>query len=81
MGGKDRLMSSRCDIWKAAVLAVGLAAISPARGPAAAGVPAGQSAAPSADPLVSLESSTRPLEEYFNQTNGEVRFLALLSPT
>jgi hypothetical protein len=63
------------------VLAVGLAAISPVRGPAAAGTSAGQSAAPSAGSLVSLESSTRPLEEYFNQTDGEVRFLALLSPT
>ena len=78
-------MSSQRDIWpniwKAAVLAVGLAAISPVRGAAAlAEKPAGQSAAPAADSLVSLEQSTRPLEEYFNQTNGEVRFLALLSP-
>jgi hypothetical protein len=69
------------DIWKAAVLAIGLAVILPARGPAAAGVVAEQGAPQPADSLISLEDSTRPLEQYFNQADGRIRFLALLSPT
>jgi hypothetical protein len=74
-------VSSKQNIWKAAVLAFGLAVTPPARGPASAGVLAGQSAAQPADSLISLEHSTRPLEQYFNQTNDRIRFLALLSPT
>jgi hypothetical protein len=68
-------------IWKATILAVGLAVISPARGPASMAAPAGPNAAQPAVSLVSLEQSTAPLEQYFNQAGGQVRFLALLSPT
>lgn len=69
------------NIWKAAVLAIGLAVISPVQGTASAGASASPSAAQPGGSLVSLEQSTRPLEDYFNQANGEVRFLALISPT
>jgi len=34
-----------------------------------------------AQQVTSLEGSTQPLEQYFNQTKNETRFLALLSPT
>ncbi len=78
-------MSSRKSFWKATALAIGLAAISPARGPAStaapAGPPAAQSLAQPADALVSLEQSTAPLEQYFDQAGDQIRFLALLSPT
>jgi hypothetical protein len=34
-----------------------------------------------AQQITSLEGSTQPLEQYFNQTRNQTRFLALLSPT
>ena len=43
---------------------------------------ASQTAAPAdVEQVVSLEESIRPLEQYFNQTKHQPRFLALLSPT
>ena len=69
------------NIWKTAILAVGVAVVSPARGPAAVGAIASQGAVQPADSLVSLEQSTAPLEQYFNQAGGQIQFLALLSPT
>jgi hypothetical protein len=74
-------MSSQQDIWKAAVLAVGLVAISPVGSPASVGAPIGPSAAQASDALVTLDQSTAPLEQYFNQAGDQIRFLALLSPT
>jgi hypothetical protein len=44
-------------------------------------VVAEQGAPQPADSLISLEDSTLPLEQYFNQADGRIRFLALLSPT
>ncbi len=87
MRGKAALLSSRADLRRVTILAIGLAMTSLARVPAAQAPaspphnPVTASAAPADDPLVSLDSSTRPLEEYFNQSGDQIRFLALLSPT
>jgi hypothetical protein len=67
-------------VWVAAVLTAFLVAGHEG------GVPALQvatrpSAPRPAEQVISLENSTRPLEQYFNQTKHQARFLALLSPT
>lgn len=69
--------------WGVGIATVLIACLATMAGGASPASPAAEPAKAPAqvDHLTSLEESTRPLEQYFNQTKHQARFLALLSPT
>lgn len=81
VAGNGRRRRRGRGIWIAAALTACLA--SGAGGASLVSRAAGPATAPAqvVEQITSLEDSTRPLEEYFNQTKNQARFLALLSPT